>query len=153
MQVGHAVTADQVVARTHRPGPVQMLNLAAALGVAPPEVTAWLKAKPGDRVERNQLLAERQRWFGWIHDRVRCPVTGTLDSVSPMTGHAVLREPPVPLEVRAYVTGHVVAVEPERSVEVETRGAFVQGIFGLGGESHGLLHCREGVEQIGRAHV
>src|SRR5262249_50719621 len=47
---------------------------------------------------------------------------------------AVLREPPSPVEVTAYVDGSVVEVIAGEGVVVETRGALVQGIFGLAGE-------------------
>jgi len=51
----------------------------------------------------------------------------------------ILREPPIPLEVNAYVQGDVVEVLPAEGVVVETRGSFVQGIFGIGGETQGTL--------------
>jgi hypothetical protein len=52
----------------------------------------------------------------------------------------MLREAPLPVEVQAYVDGTVVDVIADEGVVVETRGAFVQGIFGVGGESYGPLH-------------
>ncbi len=51
-----------------------------------------------------------------------------------------MREPPIPVEVDAYVRGQVAEVLPAEGVVVETRAAFVQGIFGVGGETVGALH-------------
>ncbi len=68
------------------------------------------------------------------------PTDGTLESVSTVTGQAILREPPIPVEVDAYVDGVVVDVHEGQGVTVETRGTFIQGIFGIGGETSGTLH-------------
>jgi hypothetical protein len=57
-----------------------------------------------------------------------------------VTGQAILREPPIPVEVDAYVDGTVVDVHEAQGVTVETRGTFIQGIFGIGGETCGTLH-------------
>jgi hypothetical protein len=45
----------------------------------------------------------------------------------------------VPVEVNAYIPGEVVEVMPGEGVVIETKGAFIQGILGLGGETHGTL--------------
>ncbi len=66
-------------------------------------------------------------------------MTGTVETVSKVTGNVILREPPIPLEVQAYVDGEVVEIIERQGVVIETRGAFVQGIFGIGGETHGTL--------------
>jgi hypothetical protein len=43
------------------------------------------------------------------------------------------------VEVKAYIDGRVVSVMPEEGVEVETQGALIQGIFGVGGERYGKI--------------
>jgi hypothetical protein len=64
---------------------------------------------------------------------------GTVESISEVTGHVLVREPSVPVEVRSYIRGRVVDVMPEEGVVVEARGAMVQGIFGVGGERNGTV--------------
>ena len=59
--------------------------------------------------------------------------------MSAVTGQLILREPPIPVEVDAYVDGTVVEVMPDEGVVVETPGAFIQGIFGVGGETYGAI--------------
>ncbi len=56
-----------------------------------------------------------------------------------MTGQLLLREPPIPVEVAAYLSGVVADVLPGEGVVVEAHGAFLQGIFGVGGETHGPI--------------
>jgi hypothetical protein len=43
------------------------------------------------------------------------------------------------VEVRAYVRGVVKEVIPKEGVVVEAKGSFIQGIFGIGGETHGPI--------------
>jgi hypothetical protein len=62
-----------------------------------------------------------------------------VESISPVTGQVMLRRPPRPVEVLAYVEGRVVEVCPGEGVAIEARGAYVQGIFGVGGERWGKL--------------
>jgi hypothetical protein len=51
----------------------------------------------------------------------------------------ILREPPEPVQVDAYVEGVVSEVIPREGVVVETEASFVQGIFGVGGEVRGII--------------
>jgi hypothetical protein len=134
VEVGARVAAEDVVARTELPGKVTLVNLATQLGVLPDELPPTMVVEDGAAIVKGEPLARRKTWFGWSEQTIASPITGTLDSVSTVTGMAVLREPPIPVEVRAYVDGTIVEVLPNEGVVVETRGALVQGIFGLGGE-------------------
>ncbi|MCK5625542.1 hypothetical protein KAI11_01670, partial [Candidatus Bathyarchaeota archaeon] len=67
------------------------------------------------------------------------PASGTIDYIGNVTGKLHIRAPPVPVEVTAYIPGEVVEVLPTEGVIIETFGAYVQGIFGVGGETHGEL--------------
>lgn len=134
--VGAKVGATDVVARADLPGKVHIVNLATQLGVLPDELTPTLKIVVGGAVSKGQLVAETASFFGLFRSRVAAPITGTLESVSDVTGQAVFREPPVPVEVQAYVDGVVVEILPSEGVVIETTAALVQGIFGLAGEVH-----------------
>lgn len=138
--VGEAVEPETVVARTLIPGVLRTVKVAEQLGLEPQEALAVLKVREGDVVERGQLLAEAKSFFGLFKAASRCPVGGTVELVSSVSGHVGIREAPAPVEVRAYVRGQVAEVLPEEGVIVETRGALVQGIFGVGGERQGVLH-------------
>ena len=133
-KVGDRVTSADVVARTQLPGKVHLLNLATALGVMPDELAAKLIVKPGDPVKKGQTIAESKSFFGLFTARAVSPIDGSLESVSEVTGQAIFREPPVPVEVKAYVDGKVVEIHENEGVVVETEAALIQGIFGLAGE-------------------
>lgn len=134
--VGQRVGAADVVARTELPGKVYLLNFSNLLGVLPDELGAALRVQPGQPIAAGTLLAEHRSFFGLLRSAVTSPIGGTLESVSAVTGQAVLREPPIPVEVNAYIDGVVVEEIPNEGVVIETRAAMVQGIFGLAGEVH-----------------
>ncbi|HTM23167.1 MAG TPA: hypothetical protein VL172_21750, partial [Kofleriaceae bacterium] len=106
--VGQKVRAGDVVARTDLPGKVHLMNFANLLGVLPDELAATLRVEEGARIARKQLLAEHRGFFGLSRSVVESPIDGTLESVSRITGQAVLREAPQPVEVKAYIDGTVV---------------------------------------------
>jgi hypothetical protein len=136
---GDPVGPQDVVARTELPGNVQTLNLAARLGVDPARAPGTLTRSQGAEVHEGEIVAEARGLFGLSRRTVTAPADGTLESVSPITGQLVLREPPLPVEVSAYVRGVVVEELPDEGVVIEARGALLQGIFGVGGETWGAV--------------
>ena len=139
VQVGDAVRADTAVARAELPGKVVPLNLANQLGIAPDEINDYLVKKEKDSVQKDDVLAENKPFIKWFKTEIRSPITGTVESVSTITGQILLREPPRVLELRGYIDGTIADVHPEQGVTVETTCSLVQGIFGIGGETSGKL--------------
>jgi hypothetical protein len=139
VQVGDAVAAEKVVARTELPGNVQTINVANLLGVLPEDVRECLVKPVGSPLAKGETFAENRSFFGLFRSKVASPIDGTLENLSTVTAQALLREPPIPVEVDAYVDGTIVEVFPSQGVTVETRGTFIQGIFGIGGETSGEL--------------
>lgn len=134
---GDKVRAEDVVARTELPGNVQTVNVANILSLLPEDVDRALTKPVGSQLEQGEVFAMSRSFFGLFKSKCRSPVNGTLESVSNITGQAILREPPIPVEVHAYVDGTVVEEMEKEGVKVETEGAFLQGIFGIGGETWG----------------
>lgn len=140
VQVGQKVTAEQIVAQTHQAGDLFPLNLASLLGCSPSDLPAAMQFQIGDEVQQGDLLAVSKGIFGYFKKQFHSPYSGTLESVSNVTGQVILRGPPVPVQVNAFVAGEVVEEFPGAGVAIETSAAFLQGIFGIGGEEHGPLH-------------
>jgi hypothetical protein len=148
VQQGDSVDRQQVVARTELPGNVRTVNVVNRLGISAGELPNFMLKSEGDRVSKGEPLAETRPFIKWFKTTVEAEIDGTVESVSPVTGQVLLREPPLPVEVMAYVDGTVVEVIPEEGIIVETKGAFVQGIFGVGGEAYGPLRMlADGVGQ------
>lgn len=140
VKVGDAVKPDTVVARAMLPGPLQTVRLAEKLGIEPKEAPGMCLVKPEDHVEKGHLLAKTKGLFGKLFiQEVHCDYSGTIESVSEITGNVLVREPSVPVELTAYVAGTIVDVLPGEGAVVETRGAMIQGIFGIGGERRGTI--------------
>jgi hypothetical protein len=118
---------------------VHLINIANALSVPESDVEHHLVVETGSSVAVDELIAETKGLFGLFKSQCRAPVAGVLESVSTVTGQAVLREPPTPLEVHGYARGKVVETLGGEGVVVEIHGAYVQGIIGLGGEAVGEL--------------
>ena len=137
---GDRVRRDQVVARTDLPGSITTLNLVNRLSVTPAELPAYMLKKAGDVVQAGEPIAETRPFIKWFKTTVTSPVTGTVEGISSVTGQVLLREPPRPVQVCAYIDGTVVETIPGEGVVIETSGAFIQGIFGIGGERWGTLH-------------
>ena len=137
--VGDNVRADEVVAKADLPGNVQLVNIANLLSVPANDVDEYTTRKVGEGIEKDEILAETKGIFGLFKSQVRSPISGTIENISNVTGQVILREPPIPVEVRAYVDGSVTDVAGNDGVTVETYGTYIQGIFGIGGETLGTL--------------
>lgn len=137
---GDRVRRDQVVARTELPGNVTTINIVNRLGITAEELPGFMLVGEGDKVTKGRPIAETRPLIKWFKSAVEADIDGTVESISSVTGQVMLREAPLPVEVPAYVDGTVVDVFPDEGVVIETHGAFVQGIFGVGGESWGPMH-------------
>ncbi|MBI4834886.1 MAG: hypothetical protein HY811_08735 [Planctomycetes bacterium] len=136
---GDKVESNAIVARTELPGSVKTVNIVNLLGITPDEIRDYMLKKEGDPIELNETLAENKPFIKWFKTSIKSPIKGKVESVSAITGQVLLREPPKPLELNAYIDGEVVEVIPREGVIVETTASFIQGIFGVGGEIHGIL--------------
>ncbi len=136
---GDQVGPDTVVARALLPGNVVTLNLAQKLGVAAADLADLMLVADGADVTEGQSIAQSKGIFGFMKQTAESPTTGTLESVSKVSGQAIFREPPIPVEVKAYVAGTIASVSEGLGVEVEARGTMVQGIFGIGPETSGPI--------------
>ena len=138
-KIGDQVKADEIVARTNLPGNVHMVKIANLLNISPADIKDVLKIKVGDHVLKNDIIAENSGLFGFFKSDVRSPISGTIESISDVTGQIAMRDKPIPVEVDAYVEGEIIEVIPEEGVIVQSEAAYIQGIFGIGGESRGDL--------------
>jgi hypothetical protein len=139
------VQPDTVVARTYIPGIPVAVNVAEKFGLDPAmdNITYYLKKKAGDKIKQEEVLARSSSLFGLFKKEVLSPIEGVVENISDLTGLVVLREPPIPIELKAYIPGQVAEIMSKDGCIVETPAAFIQGIFGIGGETHGELKVVE----------
>ena len=139
VQVGDRVKAQDVVARTFLPGDAFPVNLAKILGVPASELSRSMLRPLGERVEAGHPLARTKGFFGFFQTEFPSPMTGTIESISKVTGQVILRGEPIAVQVLAYLAGTVIEVIPNEGVLLEADVSVIQGIFGVGGEAYGTL--------------
>ena len=149
---GDRISYDTEVAYTNLPGKINVLNLAMALELESSSgiwegdeerkslgVSKYLLKNVGDACEAGEVVARRKTFFGLYQRECKAPATGSIEYISDITGQCLIREPPIPLNLQAYIPGTVTRVIPDEGVEIETPAALIQGIFGIGEETHGEL--------------
>ncbi len=138
---GDKVKAEDVVAETLLPGKVVPFNLANKLGVTPGQLVNYIKIKPGQQITKHTILAENKGLFGLgiFKNEVRSPLEGEVENISAVTGQVLLREPRIPVQVKAFIDGIVTNVIEDEGVVIENKSAYIQGIFGIGDETVGEL--------------
>lgn len=139
VEKGGKVDFDTIVARTFAPGDPEIINAAAKLGVAKQSLPLYMEKKIGDKITAGEVIARNYILFGLIKRRIFAPSDATIEHISEISGRIIIRGAPIPVEVTAYIPGEVVEIIPEQGVTIETRASFIQGIFGIGGESYGEL--------------
>jgi hypothetical protein len=139
VKVGDIVDPDAVVARTDLPGNVEPLNVANILGVPPEDVKDCMLKKEGDSITQGEAIAVNKSFFGLFKTEAKSKITGSIESISTVTGQVLLRGQPIPVEVKAYLQGEVIECYEKEGCAISCWGAFVQGIFGVGGETHGII--------------
>ena len=136
---GERVSATTEVAQTALPGKVYPLNVVNQLSITPSEILSYMLKREGESVTKDEPIAENKPVIKWFKTQVRAPIAGTIASISKVTGQVFLREPPEVIRLSAYTDGTIVEVIPKQGVVVESRCAFIQGIFGVGGETAGTI--------------
>ena len=138
VKVGDKVKPDDVVARTVLPGNVVPINVANKLGIPPEDIDMVMLKKAGDEIKKGEEIALSKTLF-IFKNYCYATIDGTIESISSITGQVLQRGEPSPVEVKAYLQGVITEVVPNEGVVVKCIGSFVQGIFGIGGETNGLI--------------
>jgi len=139
VEMGQEVASQDIVAQTFMPGDIEPVNLSNLLSMPPGDVGECVLKKVGDRIEVGEVLAETKGIFGFFKNVYKSKFSGTVETISQVTGQVILRGEPVPVQVEAYLAGKVKDVIPEEGVVIEAEATFVQGIFGIGGAVYGPI--------------
>jgi hypothetical protein len=139
VKVGDKVKPDTVVARTLLPGNVEPINVANILGIPPEDIMDCMLKKEGEEVKDGEVIAKSKTFFGLFSSECKTKTEGSVESISSVTGQVLIRGNPIPVEIKAYLEGEVMEVFENEGVAVFTWGSFIQGIFGIGGETHGEI--------------
>jgi len=133
------VKSGDIVARTNLPGKVHSVNVVNRLAILPADLRKNMLKKEGESVKKDEPIAETRPFIKMFKSICMSPITGNIESISDITGQVLLREPPKPVQISAYIDGKVVRTIEKEGVVIETHATFIQGIFGIGGETTGEL--------------
>ncbi|UCH02005.1 MAG: hypothetical protein JSV20_09355 [Candidatus Bathyarchaeota archaeon] len=142
---GDKVDHNTILATTQAPGRVETVNAAERLLLVPDpnthsvELKKYMFKKEGDPVKKGEQIALKKELFGLFKRTITSPIDGKLEYISNMSGQIILREPPIKIDLDSYIPGTIVKILSKEGAIIECVGAFIQGIFGLGGETHGEL--------------
>lgn len=137
---GDRVAPEDVVARGYVLNPeIHQVYVYVDLSVDPGGVKRYMLKKEGEEVKEEEVIALRRSFFGLSTKVCKSPIEGTIERFSDITGRALIRGRPIPVEVKAHIPGKVVDTIPEEGAVIESSAAFLQGVFGIGGETHGEL--------------
>lgn len=139
VSLGDRVKVDDIVLKTELPGEVDIIRLADRMGLDPLDVKDGVKVKEGTQVKPGDLLCEVETFWGLFRSSVHSPLAGKIEFYTETNAHLGIRNPSIPLEVKAYISGVVVDIEAGKSITIESNAALIQGIFGVGGEAHGKI--------------
>ena len=139
---GDNVLPNDIVAKTDLPGNVQMVKVSNLLNIGPGDIHDAMIVKNGVAISKGQIIAEMAGLFGLFKSDVKSPIDGTLESVSDVTGVAVLREAPIPVEVDAYMSGSVKEIIPEEGVVIGAKAAYSRHFWNRRRKSGGNSYCK-----------
>lgn len=139
VKVGDRVNFDTVIAKSEVPGDPYIVKASQILGVEAEELQPYVTRKKGDKVRKGEILAQYIALFGMFKKFAYSPIDGTVETISQVSGQIVVRPPPTPIAVTAYIPGTIVRIIPNEGAFVETKASYIQGIFGLGGETQGKI--------------
>ncbi len=139
VEKGDKVDPTTVIATAAMPGDPVAINLASRLGIEPADCLELMTRQEGETVKEGERIAYATSFFGLFKKEIKAPCDCTIERVSNITGQLVLRQPPIPINLYAYISGTVVDVLPKEGAILETEATFIQGIFGVGGETQGEI--------------
>jgi len=140
VSVGDKVTADTEVLAADIPGEITIVRVADRMGFEVEDVVQGMLVSAGSEISSGEELARVKSFFGLFESKLESPVSGKIEFFTEANAHLGIRHASTPLAVSAYVEGVVVEVDEGKSVTIEAQGAFIQGIFGVGGEAYGKVH-------------
>lgn len=139
VNVGDDVDFRTKVAEMIVPGNPRVIMAALKLAIQKEDLRDYMKKNEGDKVEEGEPIAGYNAFFGLMKNWVYSPINGYVETISDISGQIILREDPISVTVDSYVSGKVVEVFEGEGATIETNGAFIQGILGVGGETHGKI--------------
>lgn len=131
-----------------REDPPVTFDVAGEIKVKPEELPKHMLRHVGQEVKKGQIIAKRGEMQAFFTKTCATPISGVISAVDTKSGKVTVSRPFKQVVLNAYVSGTVAEVMPEMGCVVENTGIRLNGVFGLGKETHGPLRVlTDGPEQ------
>ncbi len=117
--------------------PVVVVNVARQLDIWPAMLRMYMEYREGQEVKQGAILAASPGAGGM--DYAYAPASGTIQRVDIHNGLVYIVRPQQVSSLTAYVSGEVEEIIGEEGVVIRGTGIIINGVFGIGGETHGEL--------------
>jgi hypothetical protein len=136
VKAGQRVEPSDVVAHSTLASEPVKVDIASDLDLSPAATAKRVLVGVGQQVEQGSLLAQK----GGLGSRAsRSPATGTFSGYDATTGIGLITTPAEPVTLHAHIKGIVTDLVPYYGAVIETPATLIRGVFGVGGEQHGVL--------------
>lgn len=132
---GQRVSPTDVVAEAITEPEHILLDIRRGLGLSAEEADKYLTVQGGDQVSEGDVLAGP---VGVTRRVVRSPHDGVV--VVAGEGQILLQRDTPPYELKAAYQGVITELIDDRGVTIEASGTLIQGVWGNGHSSYGLLN-------------
>lgn len=140
VSVNQEVAPEDIIGSSNSSAGFRVLNLANLLSVPPSETEKYLQRKVGQRIYKDELLAQKKDFLG-RNKIVTSPADGILDYINPKTGELRMSFLPKKEDLPAGVYGIVEVVDEEKGmIIIKTQASLVHGVFGSGKLRDGTLN-------------
>jgi hypothetical protein len=131
VRTGEEVEAEDIIAEANLSPKFTTINLALALDINPADVKKFLKREVGEVLSAGTIIARKGRRI--------VPIPDNCKFISINNEIVLLELESEPYQLIARVPGEIVQIQADYGVIIETKGAWVQGIWGNGHVKTGLL--------------
>lgn len=137
VRAGEVVGPADVVARCLVPGDIHVVDVCRTLRVREERLAKVLRKTVGDTVQKDEVIAAPSGLLGRLGRQARSPIDGQVIAIR--QGRVVIEATANSYELRAHFGGKISNVMPNLGVVLSLSGALVQGLWGNGKESEGIL--------------
>lgn len=111
-----------------------LLDIAAGLNVSPERADELLQRGAGEELAKGDIIAGP---VGVLQRVIRAPESGSIKIAG--EGKVLFEVASSPYELQAGMEGTVTNIIPERGAIIESRGALIQGVWGNGKITYGVI--------------
>ncbi len=111
-----------------------LLEIAHGLNVTPARADELLQRRAGDELSKDDVIAGPVGLFQRV---IRAPHSGLVRIAG--EGKVLFEISSPPFELHADMEGTITNIIPERGAIIETRGALIQGVWGNGNITYGVM--------------